>query len=91
MKEHLQSKTQNIKKVHSQGPRSNAERSVNENDVAGCWEGAAAYEMMLTYSWLMALVVFSKGHEADSDGLKTGSNGWSELEGRMGKKAEIET
>lgn len=33
----------------------------------------------------MALVVFSKGHKADSDGLETGSDGWSELERGMNK------
>lgn len=43
-------------------------------------------KMMLTYSWLMASVVFSKGHKADSNGLETGPNGWSELEGGVGKK-----
>ena len=74
-------------KVHRQGPRSNVEeargwvRSLNENQVAGWWEGTAAENMMLTYSWLMASVVFPKGYEADSDGLETGPDGWSELEG----------
>lgn len=90
MKEHLQSK-HNIKKVHSQGPGSNVEeawgwvRSMNENQVAGWWEGTAADNLMLTYSWLMASVVFSKGHKADSDGLETGPDGWSELQGGMNK------
>lgn len=78
-------------KVHSQGPRSNVQeawgwvQSLNENKVAGWWEDTAAEKMMLTYSWLMALVVFSKGHKADSDGLETGSDGWSELERGMNK------
>lgn len=56
-------------------------RSMNENKVAGWWDSAAVEQMILTYSWLMASVVFSKGHKADSDGLETGPNGWSELEG----------
>lgn len=83
-------------KVHSQGPRSNVEdtwgwvQSMNENQVAGWWEGTAADKTMLTYSWLMPFVVFSKGHKADSDGLETGPNAWSELEGggRKGQKQE---
>lgn len=78
-------------KVHSQGPRSNVEeawgwvQSLNENKVAEWWEDTAAEKMMLTYSRLMALVVFSKGHKANSDGLETGSDGWSELERGMNR------
>lgn len=54
---------------------------MNENKVAAWWESAAVEQMLLTYAWMMASVVFSKGHKADSDGLETGTNGWGELEG----------
>lgn len=36
----------------------------------------------------MAFIVFSKGHEANSKGLETGLNGWSELEGGVDKKRD---
>lgn len=74
-------------KVHHQRPRSNVEemrawvRSMNDNEVALRWE---VDEVMLTYSWLMASVVFSKGHKANSNGLETGPDGWSELEKERG-------
>lgn len=44
------------------------------------------YEMKLTYSWLMTFVVFSKSHKADSEGLKTGTNGWSKLDSKTDKR-----
>ena len=78
--------THNIKKVHSRGPRSNVREvwgwmsTICEwQRVAGWWESAAADKIMLTYSWLMALVVLPKGHKADGNGLETGSDGWSKL------------
>lgn len=35
---------------------------------------------MQTYSRLMAFVVFSEGHKANSEGLETRPDGWTELE-----------
>lgn len=34
----------------------------------------------------MASVVFSEGHKSDSEGLETGPNGWSELQGAKEEK-----
>ena len=34
----------------------------------------------------MTFVVFSKSHKADSEGLKTGTNGWSKLDSKTDKR-----
>lgn len=54
--------------------------------MSGRREDPCRGEMMLTYSWLMTFVVFSKSHKADSKGLETGTDGWSKLDGRMDKR-----
>lgn len=75
MKEHLKSKHTTSKRYTVRDQGGMQKRCEDE------WEQCVLVdEAMLTYSWLMTLVVFTKGHEANSDGLKTWSDGRRKLE-----------